>query len=185
MLSLSHFSTISHDIYLILTPMEGSAACIKSAFWWSYFQMKVAHKAEWTDHKWLLREDIHRKSSTNFGHCLKKGEGGLPMPEFWSLFFRQKIVPKTSLFVLKRNNICMFFGQFCHHYRQNDHYNYQCNHHNHHWYFFSVVCAKRCLTAGKKGPSCPNWGGGGGGGGVIFANSLTGKDRFSRKTRQQ
>ena len=104
-----------------------------------------------------------QKKLDQFRALPEKGGGGFTHARILvPFFFRQKIVPKTSLFVLKRNNICMFFGQFCHHYRQNDHYNYQCNHHNYHWYFFLCRMRQTLFNGRKKGTKLPELGLGGG-----------------------
>ena len=45
-ISLCIFLTILDDIYLISTRTEIPSACIKSAYWWSYFKIQVAQKVK-------------------------------------------------------------------------------------------------------------------------------------------
>ena len=54
----------------------------------------------------LSNEDICRKMSFTFRHCLKGREG--VSPYFWP-FFHQVKVTKIGTFLLKIHNICMFF----------------------------------------------------------------------------
>ena len=49
-----------------------------------------------------------------------------------------------------QNSLCLFFGNFCHHYHQHYHHNYDCNHHYHHWYFFCHTRKTSFLTSEKE-----------------------------------
>ena len=93
----------------------------------------------------------HKKKMFSFGHCPKGGGGGggRPLSEFFVPFFYHVIVPKIGKFLPKTLYICMFFGNFCHHYHQNHHHNYHCNRHYNHMHF-SVIRAKRRFWRPKK-----------------------------------
>ena len=55
-----------------------------------------------------LREEIINKNMFSFGHCPKRGGGFTHARIFWP-FFHQVKVPKIGTFLLKTNDICMFF----------------------------------------------------------------------------
>ena len=48
-----------------------------------------------------IREDINRKKTFSFGHCLNEGRGVYPCPNFWPFSRSAFLVNKKSLFLQK------------------------------------------------------------------------------------
>ena len=111
--------------------------------------------------KRYFREDIIEKNTFSFGHCPKRGGGFTHARIFWP-FFHQEKVPKIGTFLLKTNDICMFFVIIIIKITIITNVIIIKNHYYNQWYFFLSYAQNVVLTSGKKMTKLPELGGGGG-----------------------
>ena len=105
----------------------------------------------------------HHKEKHVFFRALPEKGGGFTHARIFWPFFHQEKVPKIGTFLLKTNDICMFFVIIIIKITIITNVIIIKNHYYNQWYFFLSYAQNVVLTSGKKMTKLPELGGGGGG----------------------